>query len=42
MITRHKRILLGLTLVLASLCSMAQQKPVEIHDTLVPETSNVK
>ena len=39
LVMTSKRILLLLALALASLCSLAQQKPIEIHDELVPEAS---
>ncbi|MCX7150266.1 MAG: polysaccharide deacetylase family protein [Rhodocyclales bacterium] len=35
----HKQILLVLTLTLASVFSLAQQKPIEIHDELAPQAS---
>ncbi len=38
----HRHILFGLSLVLISLCSLAQQKPIEIHDKLVPEVGSTK
>ena len=38
----YKHILMSLTLALASLCALAQQKPIELHDRIFPQTDAPK